>query len=156
MDTNDIIDPIIQKRGGIDMSLDRLATEVQSILKENGWSFRMAQSKTGVSFSAIERMTKGVSVETDTIIRFAQAISKDGEKLNTVIQYLNLSGKSEIVNLLKLSKMEGISEYISLSGTKNNLPDKEYIDLYQDANQEDRELVKLILKRINSQKSRIQ
>lgn len=80
---------------------ERLAAETQRVMEERGWSFRQAQRETGKSFTAIERMAKGVAVETDTIIGFATAVAGEGQRIPTVLYWLELAGKTEVIGLIQ-------------------------------------------------------
>ena len=92
--------------------MEKLSILTQQIMKRRGWSYRQAQIATGVSFNAVERMAKGVMVETDTIVSFARAIAPEGRELSTVIEWLRAGGKREMAEMLETAMLKPDTEVV--------------------------------------------
>ena len=117
--------------------LGKLSILTQQIMKQRGWSYRQAQIATGVSFNAVERMAKGVMVETDTIVSFARAIAPEGKEITTVIEWLEAGGKSEMAEMLETAMLKPDTEVVRQRNS--------FEDLYLSADKTHRELAKQVL-----------
>lgn len=86
---------------GMDEDIGDLGRLTRSVLDSRGWSYRQAQIQTGVSYNAVERMAKGIAVETDTLVAFARAIAPEGHELKTVLRWLRAGGKLSVAQLIE-------------------------------------------------------
>lgn len=77
-----------------------MAEAVRAALAKRKWSVRGAAIYTGLHPTTIDRLKKGLNVETEALIRFAAAVAVKGEETETARHYLRLADKVEIVALL--------------------------------------------------------
>lgn len=85
---------------------ETLAGRMKQLMAERGWSLRGAQNATGLPFNSVDRMLKGVMVETDTIVRFARAIAPEGKEMETVIEWLRLGGRSYVAEMIERAMLK--------------------------------------------------
>lgn len=124
----------------------KLAAMTMTILRNRSWSYRQAQIATEVSFNAIERMSKGVAVETDTIVKFALAIAPKGRELGTVIEWLKAANKEEFAALLEKAMIDPDPEVIKERA--------DFEDIYLSADDQHRVLARQVLVAGTRRKSR--
>ena len=134
------------------MDLERLAEATRNEMEVRGWSFRKAQGVVGRSFTSIERMSKGVLVESDTIIAFALAIAPEGKRIQTACDWLRMGGKDAIANLLEEALRQGALQNASNNGeasTQADDPDIQYLLLlYARAKPSQRRVVRSVLEEL--------
>lgn len=124
----------------------KLAAMTMTILKNRGWSYRQAQIATEVSFNAVERMAKGVTVETDTIVKFALAVAPKGRELGTVIEWLKAGEKNEFARLLETAMLNPDPEVVRDRA--------EFEDIYLSADDQHRTLARQVLAAGTTRRSR--
>ena len=74
---------------------------VKQVMESRGWSLRAAENATGLQFNSVDRMVKGIPVETDTIIKFAIAAAPQGKEIETVIEWLYLGGRTMVAQIME-------------------------------------------------------
>jgi hypothetical protein len=82
-----------------------LAELVDRDLTTRGWSLRQAENVSGsrgmlISMHAIDRMRRGLDVETETVIKWALVTAEPGTKYDRVLTYLRAAGKNSLLHLL--------------------------------------------------------
>ena len=77
-----------------------MAQAMNEYLEKRKWTLRQAGIATGVSYTTIDRISKGQNVNADQIARFAYKISEPGRHYETVLHWLKLAKKDDFVSIL--------------------------------------------------------
>jgi predicted transcriptional regulator len=80
-----------------------LADAVARVLSERKLTLRQAAIATGVPYSTIERMNKGLNVGVEPITKFALNIAPHGKRFETVVRWLRLAEKEDFAILLTMA-----------------------------------------------------
>jgi hypothetical protein len=119
-----------------------LADLTTEAMQSRGWSFRRAQRETGSAFTSIERMAKGVPVESETLMKFAATVSAPADRPKIVLKYLRAGGKNEIAAIIEDMIAQSLPPRLA-----GELPDDvaHAADLFAAADTTHREIALLVL-----------
>jgi hypothetical protein len=83
-----------------------LAEVVREVLDNHGWSLRAAQEYTDVHANTVDRMTRGLNVNVESVIDWAIAVARREQKdeADEVRRYLRIIGKEHLIPVLTPDK----------------------------------------------------
>lgn len=77
-----------------------LAQAMSRLLADRKWSLRQCSIATAIPYSTLDRIKKGQNVEAEIIAKLAYKISSPDSRFETVMQWLKLAGKDDMVSVL--------------------------------------------------------